>query len=236
MENKVLGPVLSVTEVIALEKQIEAEGTSLYELMNRAGLSVAEWVCKTLDPPELVLILCGSGNNGGDGWVIADYLCSWGYSISLVTAKAADDLRAEPARRTALEVQAKGHAGLSVNLNPDEEQLTELIEQAAVVVDALLGTGFDGSVVKEPYASWIQAVNAARASSGSLQAVAVDVPSGLSADTGRAAPTTIQADTTITMLAYKPGLLETNSEQYCGNIILARIGTGGRGLVQGGRG
>ena len=217
-----------MAEVVALEKRLEAEGTSLYELMSRAGLSVALWIRDMTQRVRTILILCGSGNNGGDGWVIAGFLASWGYSVSLVTARAADALAAEPARTMALEVQAKEHAGLTVYLNPDEEQLAALIEQASVIVDALLGTGFDGSVVKSPYDSWIQAVNAAGAGTpkeneSSPLVVAVDVPSGLSAETGKAAPTTVRADTTITMLAYKPGLLMGSSKQYCGSLQLADL-------------
>ena len=222
-KHRMLEPVLSVKEVTALEKRIEAQGTSLYELMHRAGLSVAQWIRKTLEPTGPVVILCGSGNNGGDGWVIADFLASWNYMVSLVTAHPADVLKAEPARTTALEVLAKEHAQLSFYLDPQEEQLANLIGQASVVVDSLLGTGFDGSLVKDPYNSWIVAVNEAKASKVGPLVVAVDVPSGLSAENGKAAPSTVQADTTITMLSYKPGLLKESSRRFCGDIQLASI-------------
>jgi len=218
-----LKPLLRVEEVVTLEKQIEAQGTSLFELMNRAGYSVAQWIRKTIDPSKHVVIFCGAGNNGGDGWVIADNLASWGYAVALVSAVGADALKAEPARTTALQVAAKAHSRLSIYLNPEKRQLAGLIAQATVAVDAILGTGFSGSTVKEPYASWIQALNRTKADNSSLVVVAVDAPSGLSADNGEAANPTIQADTTITMLAYKRGLLTESAARYCGSIELAEI-------------
>jgi len=216
-------PVLCVKEVVELERRIEDAGTPIYDLMNRAGLSVAEWIRDNLKPPGHVVVFSGSGNNGGDGWVIADYLVSWGYEVSLVTARPAEALKAEPARMTALEVTVKELTQLSVYVDPDENLVVELTSRAALIVDAILGIGFDGSVVREPYSQWIQAINAAKSDNSNLIVVAVDVPSGLSAETGKASVTTVYADTTITMIAYKPGLLMKGSKQYCGDIHLANI-------------
>jgi len=234
--------VLSVEEVVALERRIEAEGTSLYTLMHRAGTSVAEWICDALavssaglpgvadvaglpGASEHIVILCGSGNNGGDGWVIADKLAAWGYCVSVITATPADSLQAEPARQTALEIAAKAHELLTVYLNPDAELLKDLARRARIIVDAILGTGFNGLEVRSPYDSWIHTVNATRSAlPGKLPlVVAVDAPSGLSAQSGQAAEPTIMADATITMIAYKPGLLMPSSKLYCGTLSLAQL-------------
>ncbi|MCL2807583.1 MAG: NAD(P)H-hydrate epimerase [Coriobacteriia bacterium] len=236
-------PILGVEEVLALEKRLEAAGTPLHELMNRAGRSVAEWIyesrcaearvgavegdgvksTETTGLPMHVVILCGTGNNGGDGWVVADYLAIWGFTVSLVSKVTADDLQAEPARATAQETLSKGHATLSLYTAPDREVLVSLIESAVVVVDAIFGIGFEGLEVREPYAQWIRIVNEMRGTRSQLSVVAVDVPSGLSAQSGKAACPTIKADTTITMLAYKPGLLEADSSKHCGTILLAEL-------------
>jgi len=227
---KTFEPVLDVKDIIALEKRIEAQGTSLLELMEQAGLSVAQFIRERVDAPTTITIFCGTGNNGGDGWVVADLLCTWGYDVSLVTMLSADNLSVEPARSAALEVAAKKHAGLhaklSIHVDPCEEQLIAMIQASALIVDAVLGTGFSvtsGSELKEPYRMWFEMINSSRAARHDLIVVAVDVPSGLDAQSGAAADHTVAADTTITMLAYKPGLILEHNNKYTGDIILAQI-------------
>lgn len=216
-------PILDVVEVVALEKRIEAEGTSLWELMRKAGQSVSAWIIEAIEAPQSVVIFCGSGNNGGDGWVIADDLASRGYEVSLITSCAAEDLRAEPARTAALETSARTNAALTILIHPDTGQLTSLLQSAAVVVDAMLGIGFDGASLKQPYASWVEAINEARSTNDDLIVVAVDVPSGLNAQTGAAAHPCISADVTITMIVCKPGLMQGEGIRNCGELRLARI-------------
>ena len=216
-------PVLDVKDIIALEKRIEAQGTSLLELMKRAGLSVAQYIRGRVDLPSPITIFCGTGNNGGDGWVVADLLCIWGYNVSLVTTQPADALSVEPARSAAREVAAKKHAKLSILVNPGREQLTSLIQETALIVDAVLGTGFAGSDFKEPYKMWFETINSSREINDKLIVVAVDVPSGLNAQSGEAADHTVAAGATITMLACKPGLILEHNKKYTGDIILAKI-------------
>jgi len=223
MTSTLDGPILSVSDVVALEKRIEASGTPLRELMNRAGRFVAEWIRSCVNESKPVLILCGTGNNGGDGWVIADYLSRWGYTVTLAATIPADELKTEPAASAARDAASKKYSPLSLIVHPSEEELAALIESAGLVVDAILGTGFNGISIKEPYASWIRLVNTHKQAHPDLVIVSVDVPSGLCAESGTAAKPSILADTTITMLAYKPGLLKEGNGKYCGDIVLARI-------------
>jgi hydroxyethylthiazole kinase-like uncharacterized protein yjeF len=229
-ESHIFAPVLSVAEVIALEKQIEARGTPLLELMFRAGHSVSDWIIDQLrlhPRSSSVVVFCGSGNNGGDGWVVAGDLATKGYSVTIVTALPASKLTTEPARTAALrnyETNQQNSPELTVLITPDTDQLNTLLASSALVVDAMLGTGFSGESLKDPYASWAQAINAAKTErKHNLAIVAVDVPSGLSAQTGVSADHTIVADATITMLAYKPGLLTENGRKHCGDLILAKL-------------
>ncbi|MCL1847605.1 MAG: NAD(P)H-hydrate epimerase [Coriobacteriia bacterium] len=215
--------VLSVDQIRELERQIVEQGTSLFELMQRAGHSVCDHVFTISAGAMPVVVFCGSGNNGGDGWVIAGELAKKGYSVVLVTARVAEALSAEPARTAALEVVARRLPGLTVCLNPSQGELARLLESAALVVDAILGIGSDGGSIKEPYAGWIEAINVAKAARENLYVVAVDVPSGLNAQTGAAACPTVVADATITMLAFKPGLLVESAKHYCGDVRLARL-------------
>ncbi|MEE0704989.1 MAG: NAD(P)H-hydrate epimerase, partial [Adlercreutzia sp.] len=94
--------VLDVAAVVALEQRIAKAGTSLLELMTRAGHAVAEAATQLQPSGGGVVVLAGSGNNGGDGWVAAQDLADRGYAVTLVTKQAAPNLTAEPARTAPL--------------------------------------------------------------------------------------------------------------------------------------
>ena len=98
-------PVLEVSQVVALERAIAEAGTPLDALMRRAGRFLAFEACKALEGMEgakEIVIFCGNGNNGGDGWVAGEYLDRWGIPVCLVTAVEPAALTAEPARAAAL--------------------------------------------------------------------------------------------------------------------------------------
>ena len=210
-------PVLGVPDVITLERTIDAGGTSLHELMDRAGTFLAHRV-HAVEPSGNIAILCGSGNNGGDGWVAARELAAAGHEVALVTRRAPEDLTAEPARTTALEIEPLLHSGnVSVLVNPAREDLVAALDNADVVVDAILGTGFAGDELRAPYDCWIAEANRRRAEGALL--VAADVPSGLSAQTGTATNPCIEADETVTMIVPKPAL----TDPRCGKVTVANI-------------
>lgn len=218
--------ILDVADVIALEKQLVDEGISLYELMQEAGHNVSKAVMEYEGKSASVLVVCGSGNNGGDGWVVAGDLAAKGYSVSLITPKMPSDLAVEPARKTALEVFAEAQKEgslLHVFVNPPDDLLREKFGSATVIVDAILGTGFEGNEVRDPYRKWITAMNEQQAVRPETYLIAVDVPSGFSAQTGGHATPCVSADLTITMLAYKPGLLVEGASDFCGEVRLAPL-------------
>lgn len=247
-------PVLDVEDVRELERQIAEGGTSLQELMDRAGSAVAWRVEAMLSQIEegthpritttkdcasrpIVLILCGSGNNGGDGWVAAQLLAERNCNVCIISAKSPDELRAQPARYAALRAHSAltemggitiedgdplpvGNDGLPSRfpltlIRPNPQALATLMVCAEVVVDAILGIGFTSGSVKEPYCDWIRLANETRESHAIL---AVDVPSGLDAQTG-ASTDTISADETITMIVSKPGLVS----KECGIVRVAGL-------------
>ncbi|MGN0037538.1 MAG: NAD(P)H-hydrate epimerase [Coriobacteriales bacterium] len=234
------GEVMSVADVVALERSLDASGTSLASLMESAGRSVAEAVARhfysTLDgrgrkanARRSVVVLAGTGNNGGDGWVAARHLAQAGYPVALVTPRPADELRAQPARDAALELmeQLPGLPILRVLVAPSATQLESELACAAVVIDALLGTGFGGGQMREPAASWVRAANARRAQGTRRKpapfALAVDVPSGMSAQDGTVGEPCFEADLTLTMLAIKPGLVLEQSAPYVGALRLSPL-------------
>ena len=137
--------VLDVARVGELERAIAASGTSLATLMGRAGRAVADEVRLRHPKPCSVVVLAGSGNNGGDGWVAAEELARAGYQVTLASMKPAGAIRAEPARSAAeamIERARREGFSLTVLEEPSPSELDAVLVGAGVVVDALLGTGF----------------------------------------------------------------------------------------------
>jgi NAD(P)H-hydrate epimerase len=168
--------------------------------MEAAGWQVARF-CR-----GRTAVVCGVGNNAGDGLAAARHLHRWG-RLSSVSCVDAARLRDSAAR----ERDALGKLGVEV--------LDELrLDGAEVVVDALFGTGLSRAP-EGKFTAWIEAIN----SSGS-NVVAVDLPSGLDADTGVAYAPTVRAHTTVTLGLAKPGLLKGDGPGVCGELWLADIG------------
>ena len=208
---------LSVADVVALEQRIANAGTSLAELMERAGTWIAYRTLKQ-ESAQNIAIACGSGNNGGDGWVAARELAATGKQVTLITPKQPADIHALPARDAAC--ASAQTESFELLVDPSFEQVECALAHADVVIDAILGTGFSGTEVKEPYNTWIDLINQARNRGAFV--VAADVPSGLNADTG-CAQTAVIADETVTMIAPKKGLLTPNATPYCGTVITAPL-------------
>lgn len=211
--------VLDVSEVVALEQRIAEDGTPLLELMKRAGCALANTVMAHAAGGSVV-VLAGSGNNGGDGWVAARILADDGYDVAVVTKVVPAELQAEPARTAALEALAG--SGFEMIVDPEKVELAALLDSASVIVDAILGTGFAHDEVREPYATWIELANAAR-ERGDVLVVSADCPSGLNAQTGARASQCVVADVTVTMLAPKRGLMAPTATPYVGELLLAPL-------------
>ncbi|MGV8082206.1 MAG: NAD(P)H-hydrate dehydratase [Coriobacteriia bacterium] len=206
---------LTAEQARAAEEEAVRGGTTLAALMESAGLSVAR-VAAERGPEGLIVVLAGCGNNGGDGWVAAHDLKAAGRSVSVrslcdpgaLTGIAADAARAAIASGVEWEVPP-------IPLSADN------LADAAVVIDALLGTGSKGAP-RAPLDSWIDAVNA----SGAF-VVSVDIPSGVDSDTGAVAgAAVIDADCTVTFSAPKLGLVLYPGAAYTGELIVSDIGMG----------
>lgn len=245
--------VLDVAQVVELEQRIAAAGTSLSELMERAGTAVADAAFglvasqperhataqepheaepyETASEPPHALVLCGSGNNGGDGWVAARLLAERGCRVTVATARPPAKIKAQPAHDAAMQAARVLEDAKSANIivNPDAQALLACCN-ADVIIDAVLGTGFSGDTVREPYGRWIQMANEFRAEGARI--VAADVPSGLSAQTGTAASPCIEADVTVTMIVQKTGLITPQAARYCGDLRVAPLASI-EGLLEG---
>ena len=206
-------PVLNVQDVRHVEQALTKEGVSLAELMRRAGAAVAQELMGLEDVHNIV-ILAGFGNNGGDGWVAAERLHEQDYAVTVVTPVEPDKVKSDLAHVVAVNAE---RAEVPYVVAPPREELDNLLMGADVVLDAMLGTGFHGEP-QAPFDVWIECVNAS-----GTQVVAVDVPSGLSAQTGHAPGAVVAADETITMISLKPGLLSDEGRDVCGAIVVAPL-------------
>jgi hydroxyethylthiazole kinase-like uncharacterized protein yjeF len=195
-----LTPLPDAAAMRAIDRwAIEERAVPSLELMERAGQGVARAV-ERIAPDGPVAVVCGKGNNGGDGLVVARLLRDVGRTVTVLCAAPLKELSGDaavnlarlpgdPPRLVTEDASALGEAAVQSALGG-----------AAVIVDALLGTGFEG----EPRGTVAAAIDAVNAASGPV--VSVDVPSGVDASTGMVAGAAVHATATVTFHAAKPGL------------------------------
>lgn len=176
-------------------------------LMENAGRAVAQRAWERLDGRGAVRVLCGKGNNGGDGFVAARHLHNRGLDVTCYLAGAPGDLRGD----------ARTNLDLALRLGiPVREEVPQRLD-GNLLIDALLGTGFQGEP-RGPVEELIRLAN-----DSGLPVLAVDVPSGLNADTGRAPGTVVRAVETVTFGLPKLGLLSYPGRELAGEITVAEI-------------
>jgi len=188
---------------------IHAHGIPGITLMARAADAAFRYLLEAWPEPGRLQVLCGTGNNGGDGYLIADLAHKRGIDVTVVQLGDPEkiDGDARLARQQALangvRVEPFGESGLDTD---------------GVVVDAMLGTGLGGDV-RGDYRRAIDAVNASGAA-----VLAVDIPSGLCADTGRVLGAAVRADLTVTFIGLKRGLFTLHAPDYTGALQFADLG------------
>jgi NAD(P)H-hydrate epimerase len=164
-----------------------------------------------------VVVLCGKGNNAGDGFVMARHLEIRGVSARVLLLAPPGELAGDALANYAI-LQHTDVPMVDVSQGPLEPQLNQHAAGARWLVEALFGTGATGEP-REPFATAIHWMNAQPA-----RRLAVDLPSGLDCDTGRAAAATVRADLTATFVAAKPGLLMLQAKPYVGELRIIDIG------------
>jgi NAD(P)H-hydrate epimerase len=207
---------------------IEELGIPGVVLMENAGRNAAERIRLhyVQSGATRVVIFCGPGNNGGDGFVIARQLANAG--IDPLVYLAGDPTRLSPDCQTNHNIaQAMGITVTVISDAAAGDAATADVRDGDVVVDALLGTGFRGEV-RQPLAALIQGLNAAH----KRLVVAIDVPSGLDCDTGTVGNVAVQADLTITFAADKVGFSKPSARDHVGQVVVCDIGAP-PGLAQG---
>lgn len=195
--------ILTVTEIAAADRAAIAAGTPGTVLMERAGAAVAEAVVERF-APRPVVVLCGPGNNGGDGYVVARLLKAegWPVAVQALAAPTTADARAAAALWD-------GETG------PLD---TGAIDERALVVDAMFGAGLSRPL------EGAAAAAALRISEHPERVVAVDVPSGLFGDLAEPAAASVVAGLTVTFHAKKPAHVLEPARERCGEVLVADIG------------
>ena len=196
-------PILTAAEVRAAEERAIVAGSSVEALMERAGLGIAEAAWRFAgDMPAL--ILCGPGNNGGDGYVAARFLRERGVPVRLAAFTGPRTPAAEAACRA---------------WDGPVERLEEA-GPAPLVIDALFGTGL-GRPLDAPVAAAL-----GRLVAGARRSIAVDLPSGVASDDGRLLGDVPRFDLTVTLGTLKPAHLLGEAAPRCGRVVVADIGLG----------
>ncbi|MEP6997026.1 MAG: NAD(P)H-hydrate dehydratase, partial [Betaproteobacteria bacterium] len=197
-------PIYRVADIRAIEARAAGE-----PLMERAGLAAATVARDMLaDRRARVLVLAGPGNNGGDAFVVARHLASWFFDVVVCARDGAARMAADAsAARTAW--RERGGV-IATEWTADRD--------FGLIIDGLFGIGLSRAI-DEVYARWIVQADGSR-----IPIVALDVPSGLDAETGVAKAPAIHARATATFIALKPGLLTMDGPDHCGTISVHPLG------------
>lgn len=230
-----------------LEQRADADGLSYYQMMENAGTRATEFVMRMLsasrddlfkvaeniveyvaisnDSPnndaKKVLVFCGKGNNGGDGFVVARLMCHAGYDVAVILVDG------EPKTTDSItNYQLIKELPVKIyNMVEDDRVLLELKGMPVAVVDAVYGTGFHGTLKGNALKVAIY-INKLK-SMGISKIFALDIPSGLGGDLTNVKlldTNSVKADYTITFHAKKPVHLKKFAAEYCGEILIADIG------------
>ncbi|MEN8237209.1 MAG: NAD(P)H-hydrate dehydratase [Pseudomonadota bacterium] len=196
--------VLTARETLVAELQTVASGVSLYKLMQTAGMAVYKEITERFVPCPTV-VLCGPGNNGGDGYVVATLLEQAGWPVKVATQSFTTKMSDFATKHR------NNYQGKVVKLD------AQAMEGCKLVIDGLFGTGLERALIGD-YASMVEAVNAS-----GIDCLAIDIPSGVHTDTGAVMGVAIKAHTTVTFSYRKPGQLLLPGRIYTGNLICRSI-------------
>jgi len=190
----------------AADRQMIASGTPGIDLMEHAGAAVARAAADDVKDGRRILVVCGPGNNGGDGFVAARILREQGFDVRLQLLGEADKLSGDAA------LAASQWTGKIEAFAPD------LLAKSDLVIDAIFGAGLSRDL-KGEFRKAVEAINAAN-----VPVVAVDVPSGIDGASGQVRGVAVRATHSVTFCRMKPGHLLMPGRAYCGKVSVADIG------------
>jgi len=186
------------------QEQTEVTG---FQLMTKAAQASFQVIKEYYPKTKKIVVFCGAGNNAGDGYLIAKLALEAGYTVQLLSAVAEEKLKGD----AALAKQAYSHAGGMISHD------LYLLNNADLIIDALLGTGLDRPVLGK-FAAAIQHIN-----NSDTPVLAIDIPSGLNADTGNIMACGGRAELTVTFIVLKKGLFTGLAADYCGTVLFSDL-------------
>ena len=197
--------MISSTEMAVVDENAEALGVPRKQLMESSGNAVARAVREIADPGASVALVCGRGNNGGDAFVAARFLSAYDVTVHLLGRP--ETISTEIARENWVALERA-----EIDRRTVEDSTAIDLATPDIVVDAMLGTGVTGAL-REPEATATETINAA-----DCPVLAVDVPSGIDADTGEREGIAVEADRVVTFHDQKPGLRDLDADVTVDNI------------------
>jgi NAD(P)H-hydrate epimerase len=216
--------IISASDMKALDQNtMSVYGIPGIILMENAGSAVADATIAVLAkeyPGEdillkHILVVAGGGNNGGDGFVAARHLHNRGFNVKILLVGEVAQLKGDALVNWGIITSMNLHAYQVSNVSP--EQVRSLIDGCDCIIDAIFGIGLD-KVVTGMTHRFISQIN-----ERGVPVIAVDIPSGLNADTGEERGIAVKAHTTVTMGAIKSGLVADHAKPFVGEIIVAEI-------------
>ncbi|MEW6026960.1 MAG: NAD(P)H-hydrate epimerase [Planctomycetota bacterium] len=185
-------------------------------LMENAGRAVAEETLKLLqyEHDQKAVVICGKGNNGGDGFVAARHLYNINYKVNVIYL---GDIKDKESRSDATDINLSIVQKLGIPIHPLNMRALRLLKSADVIIDAIFGIGL-AREIQSPLKEFIKQINALR-----KPVVAVDIPSGLDTDSGRPLGIAIRATKTVTFGYPKIGFRNKESRKYTGKVVVADI-------------
>ncbi len=205
--------LLTTSQMAQADQLAIAAGVPSLRLMETAGIAVANAAAQRIRTPnDRILVLCGPGNNGGDGFVAARILATRGFDVRVAATGPKSALKSDAA------TMAENWTGSTITLDP------ACIADGDLIIDALFGAGLSKPLAGIAHEAVI-AANQRRQDGHAVTILAVDVPSGLDGTTGQPLGSAIvEADVTVTFFRRKPGHLLLPGRTYCGDVVVADIG------------
>ncbi|MGN1008236.1 MAG: NAD(P)H-hydrate epimerase [Butyricicoccus sp.] len=203
---------VTAAQMKELERAADGAGLSYRQMMENAGYSAFKTICSCCPKRENAVVFAGKGNNGGDGFVVARLLAEDGAKVRVILCEGApvtEDAIWNYERMTDIEIWP---------IDEIEAAQEQEILASDLIVDALYGTGFHGALRPNGRHA-AQMMNRAAG-----MVCALDLPSGMNADSGEIAPGAVRADLTVTFHARKQGQTVSAAEMQCGKIVVADIG------------
>lgn len=208
--------ILTAEQTRQVERLAFKLGMSGERLMENAGSAATRVIKQNFDIASLrAVVVVGQGNNGGDGYVVARKLKEYGAKVSVIMAMG---IAMTPDSSLMLS-RAKQAQVSVVNYYDDTDLCNNLLDSADIIIDAIFGIGFHGAPDRD-VAAIINRINLSKA-----KKVALDIPSGLSADIGEVCGIAVKADLTVSFIGYKPCQFLYPASANCGNTIAVAIGT-----------